>query len=261
MLKSLTTIIIATFAAMALAACAGGDDTPEPTSAPRATSTQAPAPSPTPAPDPTAPAASGGCAGAEESCALAEQIATELLSGDLDAVVSRVRLRPYTCPGPEPEGLGGAYPLCEGAAAGDVREGLSHAHLQSEGGVISPDALRTTLEGWLSAADASASDSFSTGGPAFATVGCPMTAAGVDCTGAIGVVFTMIAAGGGRGLLELVIQRDADGPGITWLVTGIVTENLNNEIVSGGASDIQLTFGLDGVESTGTSYFRPDAGP
>src|SRR5215211_4062193 len=74
--------------------------------------------------------ASTGQASAETPCPIhhvaceeAAGIAEGFLSGNLDALLGRLTSSTHVCPGPEPVGVGGPFPLCDGASAGEVREG------------------------------------------------------------------------------------------------------------------------------------------
>ncbi len=84
------------------------------------------------------------CPFPDATCDTAAEIETLVRTGDTDAFLSHFGPTPFTCPGPSPTSLGEAFPLCEGAASGEVRHG--HVFLNdSQGGVYGSAALRDNL--------------------------------------------------------------------------------------------------------------------
>jgi hypothetical protein len=67
----------------------------------------------------------------------------------------------FECPGGTPQGLGGPFPLCDGGAAGEIREGFRITRHGSEGEVVSPAAFRQQLGSEVA------------GSKGLVTVGCP----------------------------------------------------------------------------------------
>ncbi len=97
------------------------DDTPAVTTTPDATTTPA----------------------AETPEQFAQRIAALVAAGQLDELLARSEPVTFTCPGPTPQGAGGPFPLCTGAAPGDERQGYITARDASEAETITPDAFRS----------------------------------------------------------------------------------------------------------------------
>lgn len=84
------------------------------------------------------------CPFPEQTCDTAAEIETLVRTGDTDEFLSHFEPTPFTCPGPSPTSLGEAFPLCEGAASGEVRHG--HVFLNdSQGGVYGSAVLKDNL--------------------------------------------------------------------------------------------------------------------
>ncbi len=103
-------------------------------------------PAATPTPDPS------GTPGAETPEQFAARIAGLISAGDVDELLSLSEPVTFTCPGPTPQGAGGPFPLCNGAAPGEERQGYITAVDASEAETITP----TTFAG--RAADALTAD-------------------------------------------------------------------------------------------------------
>lgn len=88
--------------------------------------------------DPVRAAQPSDCPVAPEACAFALRLNGLLAHGDVDAVARLLRPEEVECPGPTPMGLGGPYPLCDGALPGERRMGAKIIRLNSEGGMASP---------------------------------------------------------------------------------------------------------------------------
>jgi hypothetical protein len=245
-----TLLAIVTLLAFAMSGTACGDDDTDGS----ATDTPVVSASPTPgvAASPTAGQRAACPVDAAAVCDEAKPIADALLLGDVDGVMAFAAPQAYTCPSPDVTGAGGPFPLCEDAPEGEVRQGFPHAHLQSEGGAQSDAEVRTLLGAFVADADGSATDSFGDGAPRVATIGCSPVESGIDCPDRFGLVFTKISAGAGRSLLELVVDRNEGDPSFTWIITGVVNEGLNNELIAGGTSDLPLVF--DGASRPPTIY-------
>ncbi|HEX6030058.1 MAG TPA: helix-turn-helix transcriptional regulator [Tepidiformaceae bacterium] len=80
---------------------------------------------------------------------------------DVDALMAMAQPTSFDCPGGTPQGLGGPFPLCDAAAAGEVREGYRITRHGSEGEVVSPAAFRQQLASEVA------------GSKGLVTVGCP----------------------------------------------------------------------------------------
>src|SRR5579885_2285215 len=92
-----------------------------------------------------------GCPVDVNACQQARRIAGQLLAGDFDGLLANAATRDYVCDGSDGRiGLGGPFPLCDGGAAGEHRQGYPWGHLGSEGSVYSAAqyvaALRTRSE-------------------------------------------------------------------------------------------------------------------
>ncbi len=61
------------------------------------------------------------------------------------------------------QGLGGPFPLCDGATSGELRSGYLAARRASEGAVLSEEGYREFLIQRLTAADPAASDEYGPG--------------------------------------------------------------------------------------------------
>lgn len=170
----------------------------------------------------------GSCPVEPDACAFAALLNQWLLSGNVDAVVARLVVQEQECPGPEPHGLGGPYPLCDGAAPGERRAGVPIARLQSEGGVLSTENVKQLLRSWIRTADPAVSDEYGSGDLRLFTIGCTgITGAGTSCSTRFTVVFSLIrttnVAQPTRLLLMFPVDRQADG---TLRITAVVTSTL-----------------------------------
>lgn len=103
-----------------LAVSCGGDDN-------KSTSVN-PAVSPTSTPSATAVATSSGSCPAETICSDARQLLDALNRHDADAILGRMQIQEFTCPGGPAIGDGSPYPLCDGATAGEKRSGYRVAN-------------------------------------------------------------------------------------------------------------------------------------
>ena len=150
-------------AALFLGAC-GGDDggdendaTASPTVAPTEVATTATATRTATAAltaTATASPAAEACPIAADVCSFASQVAQNVLEGDGDAVMSSSKSTFFECPGPNSQGAGQPLPLCEGAAAGEMRAGFPFiTSFQGEGSVVTEaDATRLISE-WSARAE------------------------------------------------------------------------------------------------------------
>lgn len=98
----------------------------------------------TPTPQPAA------CPLDDGVCVAARELEAMIAAGS-GAIEARLMTTPYECPGVRPQGIGGPYPLCEGAVDGEVRVGFTY-HNDVQGLTQSPEAAAR----WLAqASDAS----------------------------------------------------------------------------------------------------------
>jgi len=152
-------------ALLLLAGCSGDDDPPATATA----ASGAPGSSTTSTPiGATATAAASatpipGCPMAQDACALARYLNDALAARDVQRVERAVAFRNFTCPGGQPLGPGGPYPLCEDLPAGAQRMGAGIARRYSEGAVVSNLDYNRILTQVLEAVDPAASDAFGTG--------------------------------------------------------------------------------------------------
>ena len=76
----------------------------------------APTEQPTPAPSP-----SDTCPLDAEVCEFSERLQEAVVTADFAALTAMSEAQSFSCSGPEPGGLGGPYPLCDGSTAGETR--------------------------------------------------------------------------------------------------------------------------------------------
>ncbi|MEX0782198.1 MAG: helix-turn-helix transcriptional regulator [Dehalococcoidia bacterium] len=93
-----------------------------------------PALSATPTPTSTVPAV-------ETPERFARRVAALVAAGQLDELTALSEPVAFTCPGPTPQGAGGPFPLCNGAAPGEERQGYVTARDASEAQTVTPDAF------------------------------------------------------------------------------------------------------------------------
>ena len=146
-------------------------------------------------------------------CDVVDRLAQPLLSGKADAIMEWVETTTYVCPEPGAGGIGGPSYLCEGAPAGEVREGLPVLFHGSAGSVYSPEQLKAAIEELV--AGSVAADGFSRARPA--TVAC--LSATPDCAEfAIG-----IAVDSSPAAAYLVFRTEGDSVRLT--AAGFAGEN------------------------------------
>ncbi len=178
----MTTRFLAALAGFVLAwmtiACGGDDDEPsrsdgDPTAVPSSVAALA-------------------CPLVRDACALAAFLQTRLASGDLESVATANRIESFTCPGTPAQGIGGPFPLCDGAFGGEKRLGVQMNRRYSEGFVVSPEEYQRILRQLLQAADANASDAYGTGALRLYSLSClDQAAAPVSCP-RFAVIFSSI---------------------------------------------------------------------
>jgi hypothetical protein len=154
-----------------------------------------------------------------DSCSYASQLANHVLNGNGDGVLADADGTAYECPGPN-SSLGGPYPLCNGAQAGEVRIGFPFiTTFQGEGSVLpAPDASRIISE-WATRADPSLSDEFGNGAPAAYSIACAGVRLdeGAECDEEFSLTFSGLTPGAsagqplGRWMLVIYVERDDQG--------------------------------------------------
>ena len=85
------------------------------------------------------------CPVATIACDKALDLARAVAMSDWDAVLRDLRATPAACPGPTAGGLGGPYPLCDGASPGELRHGFPVAHHGSEGVMLNGADFRAEI--------------------------------------------------------------------------------------------------------------------
>jgi hypothetical protein len=194
-------------------ATASATTAPEtPTRAPETPTTEAPTATPTPEDD---------CPIEAAICNIAESLSVALEEGNYGAIVDLVQGRQETCPGGEPLGAGGPFPLCDGAAAGEMRTGYQMSRRYSEGFVGSAEHVVAFLQGFADAASPGSSDAYGSGELRLQAVSC-VEPAGAACNLAT-VIFTAILDGTHREVLSFSIPLpvNPDTP-INHLRNGVV---------------------------------------
>jgi hypothetical protein len=167
---------------------------------------------------------------------LASRLEGWLNSGDVGSITAVHRVQSFTCPGGAPMGPGGAFPLCTGAPAGEMRNGIQIARRYSEGAIISTDAYGQFLGQVSQAVDAGSSDAYGTGALKLEALSCvDQTAQPTNCPQFV-VIFSGIfrpsnipplGMGTGREVLLFFAETPAGAsmPQITSTWTGIVMAN------------------------------------
>ena len=217
-MKRLYPLTLLVFLILALSAfavsCDGDDDPKAPETTPTAEATASPggatstpeaSPSETVVPaEPTAtPEPSEtpgvGCPIEDVVCNLGESLEVALENGDYGAIIDLMQSREQTCPGGQPQGAGGPFPLCEGAAQGEVRTGYDLARRYSEGSFVDRDGVILYVEGFMNAVTPTATDAHGDGALRLQGVSCAQESGG-NCELAT-VFFTAILEESRRELL------------------------------------------------------------
>jgi hypothetical protein len=199
-------------------------------------------------------------------CTFAADLNRAVLGGDSVWIWDRARFTEVECPGGTPQGLGGPFPLCDGAQPGERRSGIQVAYLSSEGTVVSREGLANAIRSWIGGADPAASDEFGTGAPRLYSLGCPLTqtAPGPRCPEQLSVVFSQRPRGipWRSQLIFYVRQPAGGGPAqITDVAIGpVLPEDQLPPILRGGNSS--AIFSPQGYAPFGTYLpWTPEAMP
>ena len=152
----------------------------------------------TPAADATL-VAVGDCPWGEASCILAQGIERALQAGNVDAVVELGAPRLYVCPDARPQGLGGPFPLCDGAGGDEGRVGYPVGRRFSEGAVVDAAGLRAMLQTFLTTIRPDARDAVGSGGLRLYAFGCTQVASRVQPVSCarLGIILSAIVSSGG----------------------------------------------------------------
>ena len=221
---------------------AGATATPE-TEPPTATSEASAPATATPA-LPTATAVpgetpEGRCPIEEIVCNMAESLEVALQDGNYGAIVELRQSREETCPGGEPQGAGGPFPLCEGAPQGEVRTGYQLSRRYSEGFIVSFEGAVMFLEGFVNAASPDVSDDHGSGEVRLQAVSCVLPT-GSDCSEG-SIIFTAILVGNRRELLTFFVPIPANATApIGRAQTGVVMEDEEPALFESGGEVVGL---------------------
>jgi hypothetical protein len=150
--------LLATLAALAvlLSACSSDDDPADQPASPTAAATSIQTPV-------AATSTATSCPINPAACSLAATIRDALQAGNAQAILNLHNQQSYECPGGQPQGPGGPFPLCQGRPAGERNTGVALARRYSEGFVVAPPEYLRILGQLLQAADPAAADAYGTG--------------------------------------------------------------------------------------------------
>jgi hypothetical protein len=225
--RLLATLLALTFA-LAVLSCSDDDDPPETPASPTGASTSVQTPV-------SATSTSVSCPINPAACSLATTLSNALAAGNAQAILNLHAQQSIECPGSQPQGPGGPFPLCQGRPAGERNTGVALARRYSEGFVVSPPDYLRIIGQLQMAADPSASDTYGPGGFRLFAVSCvDPTATQVVC-GRFTVIFSAILRpaaippfGTTPGREVLVFFANTEGgapPRIESTWTGIVMPN------------------------------------
>ena len=156
----------------------------------------------------------------QSACDFGHSLAAALKSGDASFILSRWSAEPTTCPGDVPQ-LGGPFPLCDGAVAGEVRFGYPFRG-STEGSELSA-AQVGTLFGTPPYA----------GSPwALRTVGCPPPIGTAPCSDSAIIVLSTQSVG--PDLLFDVSQTDGQWAFTLQTQGPLFQPDLDSILVNGG---------------------------
>lgn len=221
-LRTVLTVAAALAATVLAGACGDdGDDPPASTPTVAATVTSAP-PTPTPS--------TLGCPVHDDICAHARTLEAALRSGDIDAVIGATQGDPVTCAGGAVQPLAPTWPLCDGAAAGEVRYGVRKGGYQSETSLVTVDEMAKFIGEWrddqASAGDAGTLRAW--------TIGCSV--ADQTCDRAYAIVFSLP---NGISLLNInYLRADGSAPALSMALSGLAS--LNRELIDGGEHGVPI---------------------
>ena len=172
-------------------------------------------------------------------CNLAESLEVALQEGNYDAIVELVQQREETCPGGQPQGAGGPFPLCDGAPQGEVRNGYQVGRRYSEGAIVGGEGLAMFIEGFVNAASPDVTDDYGSGEVRLQAVSCAAPA-GDGCDQGT-VIFTAILEGNRREVLVFWIPLPADPEApISMVWNGILMEDEESIVLEDGGEVFDL---------------------
>ncbi|HXH21242.1 MAG TPA: hypothetical protein VNN10_04370 [Dehalococcoidia bacterium] len=190
--------------------------------------------------DGPAPPSGEGCPVAAVVCEVAAEVGRAAAAGDFSAIVAAGAGQDFTCPSARPEGLGGPYPLCDGARAGEKRQGFPLAYVPGEGLVEGREGVLAALNNWTASAVRSKSDAFGDGSTRVFTVGCPEKG---RCEDYFAVVLSNLGTVPFRLQAVLFFRAQQGQPRLTSLAIGWIADMTQSEVVlSGGRTRDFLRF-------------------
>jgi hypothetical protein len=220
--------------ALLISACGGSsDDGGDPSEATTPTALPMIATVSLPRPDSNVIAEQPACPVEQELCAFAERVEPLVRAGRVDELLEDSPGVPLRCPNGVNEGLDETFPLCDGAAPGEVRYGFGGGTFQAEGFTVDLAGTREIIAGWSG-----------TPGLGVFTIGCK----DVDGTPQCDDMFTLVLSTSDsdeRPFLGLVIERHDGRNEIVATYNGRAID-LFQEYVQGGVTDI----GVDPLDPT-----------
>jgi hypothetical protein len=103
------------------------------------------------------------CPWGEASCILGQGIERALRRGNVEAVMEFGAEGLHVCPGPQPQGAGGPFPLCDGAAPQEGRYGYRVGRRHSETRVVKAEEVRALVQSFVGAIRPNARDEVGSG--------------------------------------------------------------------------------------------------
>lgn len=178
-----------------------------------------------------------GCPVAGNACDATTELLVLLKEGHPE-LVNHVLLSDFECPGPQATGLGGPWPLCDGAPSGEVRRGFKLT-FYAEPVTVSAERLRTFYLDRLSDAGTQDTDW------SVRSIACEETREACDASFLL--TFGLVAADGQLASLSaaLLFEVRLDA-GATWMITRAMLPYLSPELASpflfGGAPGADTGF-------------------
>lgn len=190
------------------------------------------------------------CPVAVEVCTLAEDVLKAAQAKDFSPIVANGAQFEYVCPA-QPQGLGGPFPLCDGAPVGQKRFGFPLAYLQSEGIVVTPAGLVQSLNRWAASAQPAKSDSFGDGSIRLVSVACPADAKA--CGDNFAVLLTNLGEVPYRMYMILFFKRIDGQPRLTWSALGPMLDPREESVMMNGGNTPNF-FRFEGWPHLNTIY-------
>jgi hypothetical protein len=148
------------------------------------------------------------CRWGEAGCILAQGIERALLAENVDVIVDEFSASTfYICPGGQPQGPGGPFPLCDGAQANEGRTGYQVGRRYSEGAIVNRDGLKQYIQRFLDAVQPNARDAAGSGGLRLYSFSCSREAFAVQNVSCarLGIIFSAIIRQGGQQRREALV--------------------------------------------------------